>query len=147
VRNADSYTLTYYATANKVNFSEHNPRRIRVGYMSRRFEKYPGTQLMLRLFGAHDRAHVQVFCYATGPGDGSEERATVERDCDVFRDLSLATTKDSALAIAGDGIHILVDYDGHHDFNNLAVFIDTIIIIIIIIIISSLLFILLLLLT
>lgn len=34
--------------------------RFTLGYISRRFEEYPGTQLMLRLFGAHNRSRVRV---------------------------------------------------------------------------------------
>jgi predicted O-linked N-acetylglucosamine transferase (SPINDLY family) len=34
--------------------------RLRVGYISRRFEKYPGTQLLLRLFELHDRRKIEV---------------------------------------------------------------------------------------
>jgi predicted O-linked N-acetylglucosamine transferase (SPINDLY family) len=94
---------------------------LRVGYVSRRFERYPGTQLMLRLFGAHDRRVVTVFAYATGPDDGSEERRVVARDADAFRDLSaLLDPRDAARVIAADALHVLVDYDGAHDFNNLA---------------------------
>lgn len=33
---------------------------LRVGYISRRFEEYPGTQLMLRMFEYHDRSRVHV---------------------------------------------------------------------------------------
>ena len=34
--------------------------RMRIGYISRRFEEYPGTQLMLRVFGLHDRTKFVV---------------------------------------------------------------------------------------
>lgn len=33
---------------------------LRIGYISRRFERYPGTQLLLRLFEFHDRSRVHV---------------------------------------------------------------------------------------
>lgn len=33
---------------------------LRLGYVSRRFEDYAGTQLMLGLFAAHNRSRVQV---------------------------------------------------------------------------------------
>ena len=37
---------------------------IRIGYLSRRFEDYPGTQMMLRLFGSHNRSRVCVHSFA-----------------------------------------------------------------------------------
>lgn len=53
-------------------------RPLRVGYLSRRFEKYPGTQLMLRMFGLHNRKRVKVYSYAYGSDDGSQERRIVK---------------------------------------------------------------------
>jgi predicted O-linked N-acetylglucosamine transferase (SPINDLY family) len=40
--------------------AEGGQPRLRVGYISRRFEKYPGTQLLLRLFELHDRMKIEV---------------------------------------------------------------------------------------
>jgi hypothetical protein len=36
------------------------PVPLRIGYISRRFESYPGTQLMLRMFESHNRRRVHV---------------------------------------------------------------------------------------
>lgn len=89
-------------------------------YLSRRFERYPGTQLMLRLFERHSREKVRVFAYAFGAGDGSDERATVQADADVFRDVSMLTARAAAQTIHQDGVQVLIDYDGVHDFNSVA---------------------------
>lgn len=51
---------------------------------------------MLRLFGLHSREQFQVRCYASGPDDGSTERATVARDCDSFVDVSLWSPQQTA---------------------------------------------------
>ena len=101
--------------------SETAPKRLRVGYISRRFERYAGTQLMLRLFGLHDRAQFEIHAFAHGPDDGSTERQTVRHDSDAFHDISALSPVQAARAIAEQGIHVLIDYDGHHDFNNLQV--------------------------
>lgn len=96
-------------------------RPLRIGYVSRRFEEYPGTQLMLGVFGRHDRDRVHVTAFATGPDDGSAERRSVASTSDAFVDASQMQTIDVALAIAKAEIDVLVDYDGMHDFNNAAV--------------------------
>lgn len=65
----------------------------RVGLISRRFESYAGTQLLLALPRALRRSSVHVTCFASGPDDHSLERETLRRDCDDFVDLSLATVE------------------------------------------------------
>jgi len=72
---------------------------LRVGFLSRRFERYPGTQLMLRLFRLMDRTRFEVFCYAAGPDDASIERATVASDCDVWKDVSLSSASETAALV------------------------------------------------
>ena len=96
-------------------------RVLNIGYLSRRFEEYAGTQLMLRIFGSHDRTKVRVFGFANGPDDGSEERKTVSETCDEFFDVSLMTAAQTAELIASKTIDILVDYDSAHDANSLSV--------------------------
>ena len=91
---------------------------LRVTYLSRRFERYPGTQLMLRVFGAHNRSRVRVSAAAHGADDGSSERAIVRASVDEFVDVHGLPPKDAAARI-GEA-HVLVDYDGLHDYNNMA---------------------------
>ena len=95
------------------------PHGLTLGYLSRRFERYPGAQLMLSLFGAHDRATVRVACFGSGPDDGSDERAVISADCDAWQDVSRSPAPATAAAIAAAGVHVLLDYDGAHDFNNI----------------------------
>lgn len=96
-------------------------RKIRVGYISRRFEDYPGTQMMLRLFQVHNRSRIDVFCYAHGPDDKSTYRAFIEEQCDRFMDISSLADSDAFQVLSRDQLDILVDYDGIHDFNNIKV--------------------------
>ena len=91
---------------------------LRVTYLSRRFERYPGTQLMLRIFGAHNRSRVRVSAAAHGADDGSSERAIVRASVDEFVDVHGLPPKDAAARI-GEA-HVIVDYDGLHDYNNMA---------------------------
>lgn len=51
-----------------------NSKQINIGYISRRFEYYPGTQLMIQLFTNHNRTDFKIYSYAHGPDDKSIER-------------------------------------------------------------------------
>ena len=93
--------------------------RLRVGYLSRRFERYPGTQLMLRLFSKHDRSKVVIHAYAFGADDSSDERATIAKHADKFVDISMLDPKAACELIRDDQIHVLVDYDGIHRAHNI----------------------------
>jgi predicted O-linked N-acetylglucosamine transferase (SPINDLY family) len=95
------------------------PHLLRIGYLSRRFEDYPGTQMMLRVFQFHNRSRCQLSAYALGPDDSSLYRELVRQYSDQFRDLSLASLEQSSSVIQQDELDILVDYDGIHDFNSL----------------------------
>lgn len=92
---------------------------LRVGYISRRFEDYPGTQLMLRLFQFHNRSKVTIYSYAHGPSDASSYRSFIANQSDFFFDISMNSIRDSANLIRGHDLDVLIDYDGQHDFNSL----------------------------
>jgi len=102
---------------------------LRVAYLSRRFTDYPGTQMMLRLFGAHARADLVVMAVATGPDDtvpgvggrnASETnyRQIIRETADMFVDVSLLPVPEAASALLSLKLDVVVDYDGLHDFNN-----------------------------
>jgi tetratricopeptide (TPR) repeat protein len=89
---------------------------LRLGYISRRFEDYPGTHLMLGMFARHPSARVR--CFASGADDQSEERSLVASSCDAFDDVSSLTPERVADRVRAGAVDVLVDYDGLHDFNN-----------------------------
>lgn len=95
-----------------------NSSIMRIGYVSRRFEDYPGTYLMLGMFKRHNRQRTQIYCYASGPDDSSKARALVESGCDYFTDISTLSPGLMMQHIEKDNLHTLIDYDGLHDFNN-----------------------------
>lgn len=97
--------------------------RLRIGYVSPDFQRYPGPgfHFLLPLLGAHDRRRFSVACYYT---DVVHDAATAQfqacadlwRDAGGWRDLQLAE------AVAADQIDILVDCDGHMSRNRMAAF-------------------------
>lgn len=62
--------------------------RLRIGYLSSDFCNHPTSHLMQSVPGLHDRAFVEVFCYALTPSDNTSFRKKIEAEADHFVDLS-----------------------------------------------------------
>ena len=98
----------------------HPPRRplaagerLRVAYVSSDFANHPLSHLMASVFGMHDRARLEAFCYALTPPDGSEWRAKIEAEAEHFVDASSWAADAVAARLAADGIHIAVNLNGY----------------------------------
>ena len=85
---------------------------IALGYLSGRFQNDANAQLMLGLFGRHDRGRFRVISYSFGNNDGSSYRRRIMADSDRFVDLRGVSDADAAAAMRRDGVDILVDVDG-----------------------------------
>jgi protein O-GlcNAc transferase len=96
-------------------------RKIVIGYLSDRFGNTATANLMLSLFGLHDRDNFKIYCYSYGKDDGSYYRARIEKDCDKFIDISGLSDEASARRIHEDQVDILVDLKGHTKDSRLAV--------------------------
>jgi protein O-GlcNAc transferase len=93
--------------------------KFHIGFISRRFEDYPGTFLLMGLFSRFDPSKTIVSCFATGPDDGSVARKQVSQACTHFYDVSRESDERVASIIASKHVDFLIDYDGMHDFNNM----------------------------
>jgi len=100
---------------------------ITVGYLSRRFEDYPGTHLLLRIFSYHNRSRVTVHSFANGPDDGSKYRKFIIDESDNFTSVFHLSPYAGAQEISSQDIQILVDYgnDNSYHFNNMIVTIES----------------------
>lgn len=93
---------------------ESRPRRLRIGYVSSDFGNHPTSHLMQSVPGMHNRDQVEIYCYALSPDDGTKFRAKIEREADVFVDLSAQPCNGKAAdRIYSDRIHILVNMNGY----------------------------------
>ena len=103
------------ATATFGEAMPHRGRRIRLGYVSGNFGMHTVVQThLLSVFGLHNAARFEVFCYALSPSDGSPYRKRVEADCEHFATIAKRASASAAAArIAGDGLDLLVDLDGY----------------------------------
>ncbi|GMN25847.1 hypothetical protein TIFTF001_001078 [Ficus carica] len=87
--------------------------RLRVGYVSSDFGNHPLSHLMGSIFGMHNREHVEVFCYALSPNDGTEWRQRIQTEAEHFVDVSSMPSDMIAKMINGDKIQILVNLNGY----------------------------------
>lgn len=87
--------------------------RLRVAYMSSDFGEHTTGENVAGIFSLHKRERYHMFAYATSPSDASAARLTIEADAETFRDVSQLSTAQLAFAINAEGIHILVDFNGH----------------------------------
>jgi protein O-GlcNAc transferase len=103
---------------------DRNPdRRLRVGYLSPDFQRYPGPgyHFLLPLIDRHDRAAVEVTCYYNDtPSDAATAR--FKAAADRWRDCAGLSDQELAARIRADGIDILVDCDGHMSRNRMTLF-------------------------
>jgi len=85
---------------------------LRIGYVSAFFHKDNWMKVVWALIGQHDREKFQVHLFS----DRTELTPDIQKHLqpgDGFHDLSDLSNDDAAAAIAGVGIDILVDLNGH----------------------------------
>ncbi|CAL4122228.1 unnamed protein product, partial [Meganyctiphanes norvegica] len=88
--------------------------RIRIGYVSSDFGNHPTSHLMQSIPGLHDRAKVEIFCYALSPDDGTTFRSKISNGAEHFIDLSqIPCNGKAADRINQDGIQILLNMNGY----------------------------------
>nr|XP_024378195.1 probable UDP-N-acetylglucosamine--peptide N-acetylglucosaminyltransferase SEC isoform X2 [Physcomitrium patens]PNR52544.1 hypothetical protein PHYPA_008918 [Physcomitrium patens] len=93
--------------------NEGGSGRLRVGYVSSDFGNHPLSHLMGSIFGMHNRNHVEVFCYALSPSDGSEWRQRISAEAEHFIDVSAMASDAIAELINNNKIQILVNLNGY----------------------------------
>ena len=97
--------------------------RLRIGYVSPDFQRYPGPgfHFLLPLAAGHDRTRFSVACYYN---DTVHDEATAQfKACaDLWRDIAGWSDARLAAQVAADGVDILVDADGHMSRNRMSAF-------------------------
>lgn len=96
-------------------------RPLRIGYVSPNFHRHSVAFFLEPLLAAHDRAQVQVFCYAN-VARPDETTRRLQGLCDAWRDIGRLSDDQTARLIREDGIDILVDLAGHTGGGRLLVF-------------------------
>ena len=89
--------------------------RLRIGYLSENFGDQPIGHVTASLFGAHDRAHVEVhgFSLRDRSVEAAPFAARIRAGFDVFHAVHAHSPRAVAAAIQAADIDILVDIDGY----------------------------------
>ena len=114
----DSMHVKPFAVAARHDNGNDPERPLRVGYLSPDFRRHPGGHALLQMLEFHDRNAVSVFCYNAGTG-ADDITALSRRHADHWRDCAMASDRELAELIRGDGIDILVECAGHMDGSRL----------------------------
>ena len=88
-------------------------RRLRVGYISSDLRDHAIGYLMAELFEVHDRDAVEVFAYYCGRPGTDALNTRIKAAVEHWREIRDLSDAEAARMIAGDGIDILVDVNGH----------------------------------
>lgn len=99
-----------------------NGRRLRIGYVSSDLRAHAVGYLMANLFEAHDRNTIETFVYYCGIPSDDEINRRIKGDVEHWTDIRAMNDDEAAVAIAKDGIDILVDVNGHTREARLGVF-------------------------
>jgi len=91
----------------------HQPKKIRVAYLSPDFRVHAMGMLARSLYSRHNRAKFEVFGYALGGNDHSALRRHIIDSLDRFTDLDTLDDAAAAQTIANDQIDILIDLAGY----------------------------------
>jgi hypothetical protein len=99
----------------RLKFAPNDPVcRLRIGYLSSDFVDHPTADLIQSALLKHDRSRFEVFCYSISREDDSEYRKRLQEQMEHFQHFPKSTSdKRCAEMIAADGIHILVNLNGH----------------------------------
>ncbi|CAG8472875.1 11687_t:CDS:1 [Paraglomus brasilianum] len=90
--------------------------RLKIGYVSSDLHgRHPMAHLVSNMFGMHERLQFEVFVYATCPNDGSRFRNNIETQLEAghVKDVMSLPMEELVQVIHKDGIHILVNLNGH----------------------------------
>jgi predicted O-linked N-acetylglucosamine transferase (SPINDLY family) len=96
-------------------------RRLRIGYVSADFRHHPVGYYLQSVLPAHDRARVEVFCYAN-QGQEDDVTTSLRSAADCWRSIRGLDDAAAAELIRADAVDILVDLSGHTAGNRLLVF-------------------------
>ena len=89
-------------------------QRLKIGYMSSDFVNHPTADLIIRALLLHNNEEFETFCYSLAKDDKSTYRRVLEKEIPNFRLMPKNfSDRKCAEMIADDGIHILVNLNGH----------------------------------
>ena len=102
-------------------YSPSTGRRLRIGYVSPDFCHHAVAYFIAPVLAAHDRARVEIFCYAH-VATPDQFTTRLRQLAEHWRDLTLLDDEAAAAQIRTDEIDLLVDLAGHTANHRLLLF-------------------------
>ncbi len=96
-------------------------RRLRTGYVSGDFREHVMGRYSQAIIAAHDRARVEVFCYANVRKEDARTQH-IKAAADHWRSIVGLSDSEAADLIVADQIDVLIDLAGHTGGNRVGVF-------------------------
>lgn len=95
-----------------------NPQRerLRIGYMSSDLCNHAIGYLMTDVFGCHDRGRFEIRVYNIGERNDDPLQKKIMSQVDHWADIKSMTDKAAAAMIVADGVDILLDINGHTNY-------------------------------
>ncbi|MBK8121833.1 MAG: hypothetical protein IPK39_23860 [Sulfuritalea sp.] len=90
--------------------------RLRIGYMSSDLCNHAIGYLMSDVFGCHDRNRFEIRVYNIGERNDDPLQSKIMSQVDHWTDIKALSDKAAAAAIVADGVDILLDINGHTNF-------------------------------
>ncbi len=97
------------------------PGRLRIGYVSNDFAAHSVATFLEPVLARHDRARVEVFCYASVPRPDEVTRR-LQACAEHWRDVLPLTDEQAARQIRADDIDLLIDLGGYTAHSRLGIF-------------------------
>lgn len=92
------------------------PERLRIGYMSSDLCNHAIGYLMTDVFGCHDRKRFEIRVYNIGERNDDPLQRKIMSQVDHWSDIKPLSDKAAAAQIVGDGVDILLDINGHTNY-------------------------------
>ncbi len=95
-----------------------NPERerLRIGYMSSDLCNHAIGYLMTDVFGCHDRSRFEIRVYNIGERNDDPLQQKIMAQVDHWADIKALSDRDAAAMIVRDGVDILLDINGHTNY-------------------------------
>ncbi len=91
-------------------------KKLKIGYLSSDLCNHAIGYLMTDLFGCHDRSRYELFVYNIGERNNDPIQVKIMGDVDHWCDIKALSDRDAAKKIICDGIDILLDINGHTNY-------------------------------
>src|SRR3990167_25330 len=105
-----------------IHFERKKPKKLKIAYICHFFHNSVAQSIIIPFIKAHDRSKVEVYCYFDW--DKSSLDDGVRGIADHWRDTDGMSDDDFVKLVRRDGIHVVIEMNGHTVVNRYQAFVD-----------------------